>query len=70
METKTFQLVDSDGEPFGLVKTHMRFDDLEPKFREWYNGEDFTGNVDDFVSHLQTDGENIERIFIDDTINP
>jgi len=60
-ETKIFQLLEDDGEPFMLVKTDMDSEVLDEKFRE----SDFD-YPDEFIKKLTDEGFSIERVFVEE----
>jgi len=68
-ERKIYNLVDTDGESvIMLVKTDMNENLLREKFELFYNkGFDYP---DQFIEELTDKGFNIERVYIENYINP
>ena len=63
-----FQLVDVDGEEIMLIRTILKFEYVQELFQKWYHGEwDYPNQ---FIEEMQRQGHDIERVYVDDIINP
>ena len=69
---KTYQLVDLDGENFGLIKTNFQSDIIKKEFEEYYNSDTEELGPEEFIEKLSEKYPNdiFERFFIDEIIAP
>ena len=68
-----FELVDSDGEVMGMIRTNLPSDAIQKYWTEYYESDDFDGDVENFIIDvLRTKPDYVfaERSWFDETIAP
>jgi hypothetical protein len=73
-ETKVYEMMDSDGDAMGLLKTNLPLNKVEKEWEKFYNGDRHIVGLDIFIEEMQEKYKAslfiFERVYCEATIYP